>query len=132
MNAQVPALSAIFLWYVALGAGGILTPVVAGVPVNSSFTAIPGLPAFLLGPNGAGKTTLLECLAGIRRPTSGDVLLGGRPIWTLAPGRGPYTSMRCSTVTPSSCSRGEGALSPSSPPSVPPWVEVHPRGSVLC
>ena len=34
----------------------------------------------LLGPNGAGKTTLFGCLLGVVRPTSGDILLRGKPI----------------------------------------------------
>ena len=32
----------------------------------------------LLGPNGAGKTTTVSMIAGLLRPDSGDVLIGGR------------------------------------------------------
>jgi len=36
----------------------------------------------LLGPNGAGKTTGLRCIAGILRPTSGQILINGWDIVT--------------------------------------------------
>ncbi len=39
----------------------------------------------ILGPTGAGKTILLETVAGIHRPDSGRVLLGGRDITRLPP-----------------------------------------------
>lgn len=40
----------------------------------------PGERVALLGPNGAGKTTLALHLDGILRPTSGEVLVAGRPV----------------------------------------------------
>ncbi|HVE78443.1 MAG TPA: ABC transporter ATP-binding protein [Gemmatimonadaceae bacterium] len=42
-----------------------------------SFRVAPGEVLGLVGPNGAGKTTTLRALAGIIRPTSGRVRIGG-------------------------------------------------------
>ncbi len=42
-----------------------------------SFTIRPGEIVGLLGPNGAGKTTALRCVAGILRPTSGQIRING-------------------------------------------------------
>ena len=39
----------------------------------------------ILGPNGAGKSTLLACLAGLRRPEAGTILLDGQPLASIAP-----------------------------------------------
>ena len=40
----------------------------------------------LMGPSGSGTTTLLNCIAGIDRPTSGTVTVGGTDVTSLSEG----------------------------------------------
>jgi ABC-type sugar transport system ATPase subunit len=39
----------------------------------------------LVGDNGAGKSTLVKCIAGVYPPTSGQILLEGRPVRFASP-----------------------------------------------
>jgi branched-chain amino acid transport system ATP-binding protein len=52
-----------------------------------SVQVAPGTVHAVIGPNGAGKTTLINLVAGLYRPTTGDILLEGAPIAGLAPHR---------------------------------------------
>ena len=45
-----------------------------------SFTVKDGEILGLLGPNGAGKTTLLRIIAGIMKPTNGEVMIDGKDL----------------------------------------------------
>ncbi|MCC6618602.1 MAG: ABC transporter ATP-binding protein [Chloroflexi bacterium] len=45
-----------------------------------SFSVPGGSLVAVVGPSGSGKTTLLRCVAGLVRPTAGEIRLDGRPI----------------------------------------------------
>jgi ABC-2 type transport system ATP-binding protein len=49
-----------------------------------SFTVKPGQVTGFLGPNGAGKSTTMRMILGLDRPTSGDVMVDGKPYRQLA------------------------------------------------
>lgn len=45
-----------------------------------SLSVAPGRFLALLGPSGSGKSTLIRCLAGIERPSAGQITLAGAPV----------------------------------------------------
>src|SRR5262249_56591037 len=56
-----------------------LCKVFAGIAAvdDISFRVEAGEVVVLLGPSGCGKTTTLRCVAGLERPTSGTIAIGG-------------------------------------------------------
>lgn len=54
--------------------------VVSDVLTNINLDIKEGEFVSILGPSGCGKSTLLSIVAGLTKPTSGEVLLGGNPI----------------------------------------------------
>lgn len=48
---------------------------------NINFTVARGSFISLLGPSGCGKTTLLRIMGGLLRPSNGEILVGGRPLY---------------------------------------------------
>jgi iron(III) transport system ATP-binding protein len=63
-----------------IGYGGVRT---VG-PV--SFSVISGQQLTLLGPSGCGKTTSLRALAGLERPSKGEIRIGGRTMYSSTEG----------------------------------------------
>ena len=54
----------------------LMTTAVDGVDLDIQ----PGHVYALLGPNGSGKTTLMKMIAGLVKPTSGELLFEGAPV----------------------------------------------------
>jgi len=50
-----------------------------------TFTVAAGEHLTLLGPSGCGKTTTLRAIAGLEKPASGEIRIGGAPVFSSSP-----------------------------------------------
>ena len=50
-----------------------------------TFTVGAGEHLTLLGPSGCGKTTTLRAIAGLEKPASGEIRIGGAPVFSSSP-----------------------------------------------
>ena len=75
-----PALEGRAVRKVYIGGDGSELVVLDGVEIRVA----PGEAVAVVGASGAGKSTLLHVLGGLDRPTSGQILLGGRDLASLS------------------------------------------------
>ena len=68
----------------AAGLDVAVTVTRAGFTLDLALAAAPGEVLGVLGPNGAGKSTLLDVLAGLLRPDTGHVRVGGTALTDVA------------------------------------------------
>lgn len=54
---------------------------------NVTLTVFRGEFVCLVGPSGCGKSTLLNIIAGLERPSGGEILADGRPVYGAGPDR---------------------------------------------
>jgi ABC-type sugar transport system ATPase subunit len=54
----------------------------------------PGTFVTLLGPSGCGKTTLLRCVAGLEDPDGGEIIIGGKLVFSYDKGISLQSSQR--------------------------------------
>ena len=54
-----------------------------GFELNIDIALTKGILA-VVGPSGAGKTTLLQCIAGLQKPSGGELYIGNRLIYSSA------------------------------------------------
>ena len=62
---------------------GLGTAVAAEVLHGIDLALLEGEFVALVGPSGSGKSTLLNLIGLLERPTSGEILIGGRPVSDL-------------------------------------------------
>ena len=84
----------------ALRLSGVSRSFVPGRPLlkNIDLVAAAGERIALQGESGVGKSTLLNVIAGIERPTSGEVWVGATPVPTLSEGAMAAFRKACSPM----------------------------------
>ena len=56
----------------------------AAAVAHVSLVVAPGEAVAVMGPSGSGKSTLLNLIAGLDRPTSGTIVVGGERVDALS------------------------------------------------